>query len=404
MRVTNDSHLCYCTNIHPSESWPEVLESLEYTLGVKEKISPQAPFGIGLRLSSQAAEQLGEAGELRRFKAWLDSNDCYVFTMNGFPYGGFHGQIVKDQVHAPDWRTPERLDYTKRLFNQLAYLLPEGMDGGVSTSPISYRFWHETEAEMEAVLHTGARQMAKVVAHLVALKQTTGKLLHLDVEPEPDGVLENSTEFISFFDDYLLTTGVETLCEILACKEEEAAGAIKEHLRLCYDVCHFAVEFENHEKALLRLARSGIKVGKIQISAAVKTALGGPGERSVIRERLLPYNESTYLHQTTFRKEDGSVDQFADLDVALDHLDEPAYQELRTHFHVPIFTERYGALQSTRSDIETVLQLWSKAPFTPHLEVETYTWDVLPDKNQLSLTQSIYRELAWVVDQLNHTT
>ncbi|MEM9261090.1 MAG: metabolite traffic protein EboE, partial [Bacteroidota bacterium] len=363
MRITHNGHLCYCTNIHPGESWPEVLESLEYALRVKEKISPEAPFGIGLRLSALAAEQLGEGGALRRFKEWLKSHDCYVFTMNGFPYGGFHGQVVKDQVHAPDWTTPERLNYTKKLFDQLAYLLPEGMDGGVSTSPISYRFWHETPSGLAAVLHTGARQMAKVVAHLVQLKKKTGKLLHLDVEPEPDGVLENSHEFLVFFKDYLLTTGVKTLQELLDCGEARAQDAIREHLRLCYDVCHFAVAYEEHTEVLRRLSEVGIKVGKIQISAAVKTLLGAPAARQDIRERLQPYHESTYLHQTAYRKKDGTVEQVPDLDVALEQLDDSRYEELRTHFHVPIFTEAYGALRSTRSDIETVLRLWQAEPF-----------------------------------------
>ncbi|MEM9526789.1 MAG: metabolite traffic protein EboE [Bacteroidota bacterium] len=403
MRIINNGHLCYCTNIHLGESWPEVLESLEYALRVKAKISPDAPFGIGLRLSAQAAEQLGEGGALRRFKEWLTSHDCYVFTMNGFPYGGFHGQVVKDQVHAPDWTTPERLDYTRQLFNQLAYLLPEGMDGGVSTSPISYRLWHKTPAELEAVLHTGARQMAKLVAHLAQLKKKTGKQLHLDVEPEPDGVLENSREFLTFFDDYLLTTGVETLQDVLACDAATAADALRQHLQLCYDVCHFAVAYEEHAEVLRSLTDRGIKVGKIQISAAVKTLLGNPAARGIIRERLQPYHESTYLHQTAYRNRDGTVEQFPDLDVALGELNNPSYEELRTHFHVPIFTEEYGALQSTRSDIETVLRLWQEQPFSPHLEVETYTWDVLPDNNQLELTESIYRELIWVVETLHKT-
>lgn len=397
MKIGAHAHLCYCTNIHPGETWPEVLASLDNALAVRDKMNAAEPFGIGLRLSAAAAHQLGTGAELVAFRAWLRQNNCYVFTMNGFPYGDFHGQVVKDQVHAPDWSTAERVAYTKLLFDQLAVLLPEGMDGGVSTSPISYRFWHEGPDAMEAIRRTGAENMVEVIAHLVALKEATGKVLHLDVEPEPDGVIEDSREFIDFFEREMMTYGTEKLMRLLNCDAPRAKAYVREHFRLCYDVCHFAVAYEEHADILARLQAAGIQVGKVQISAAIRVPLNSAGQRQQVRDQLLPYNESTYLHQTAFRTAQGSIVQYPDLDVATSHLFDPANVELRTHFHVPIFTEDYGMLRSTRSDIEETLRLWQANPFTQHLEVETYTWDVLPDQNQLSLTESIHRELAWVV-------
>ena len=129
--IHNDQyHLSYCTNIHPGKNWEEVFASLErYALPLKRDLSPDKPFGIGLRLSRQASLELGTGKKLRIFKSWLQEKGCYVFTMNGFPYGGFHGQRVKDSVHEPDWTTRDRLDYTLLLFDQLAELLPDGMEG-----------------------------------------------------------------------------------------------------------------------------------------------------------------------------------------------------------------------------------------------------------------------------------
>ncbi|MEL7160620.1 MAG: metabolite traffic protein EboE [Bacteroidota bacterium] len=401
MQVTPDGHLCYCTNIHPGESWPEVLRSLETTLAVRDKFSPDRRFGIGLRLSARAATELGTGAELQHFRDWLEKHNCYVFTMNGFPYGGFHGKVVKDDVHRPDWTTPRRLNYTKLLFEQLALLLPPGMDGGVSTSPVSYRHWFKDELKVAEVLAKGARQMGAIVVHLIGLRRDTGKTLHLDIEPEPDGLLNDTTDFLDFFDNFLLTHAAQVVTRQLGGKIEQAREHVRRHLRLCYDVCHASVSYEDQEALLRELREREIRIGKLQISAALKVPLGDLTQRKRVRAALRPYNESTYLHQTVFRNGRGNVHQCADLDEGLDALMRPEYRELRTHFHVPIFTEGYGVLQSTNDDIRKVLALWRERPFTPHLEVETYTWDVLPDTNQLSLTDSIHRELAWVTGQLS---
>jgi hypothetical protein len=144
--LINEYHLTYCTNIHPGESWTETYNNLkQFIPKVKQEVSPDAPFGIGLRLSDKASSSLLEGNNLSVFKGWLEKNHCYVFTLNGFPFGGFHHQSVKDQVHQPDWTTQARLGYTLRLFDILAALLPEGIEGGISTSPLSYKYWEAAQ-------------------------------------------------------------------------------------------------------------------------------------------------------------------------------------------------------------------------------------------------------------------
>ena len=193
--------------------------------------------------------------------------------------------------------------------------------------------------------------------------------------------------------------GVAYLMNNYSLSKQQARAAIYEHVRLCLDICHFAVEYENSKKVLKKLKKKKIQVGKIQISAAIKTKLKHNKKAlKAIRTNLTPYNESTYLHQTIFKTKQKKLEKFPDLEPALAALSNPNYQELRTHFHVPIFTDSYGILQSTQDEIIKVLQLWKQQSFSNHLEVETYTWDVLPDNNQLELTESIARELQWTID------
>ncbi len=402
MHIPPNHHLTYCTNIHPGETWAEVSDSLKYVLEVRDRLGVQGSFGIGLRLSARAAEELARPQVLRELKDWLVRHDCYVFTMNGFPYGDFHGEVVKDQVHAPDWTTQERVDYTIRLFDILAELLPEGMDGGISTSPLSYRPWHRTPAALREVTGASVLQLMKVILHLVRIREITGKSLHLDIEPEPDGILENSRDFIDFYTESVLTAGLDWLHDHLGTTREAAEAAIREHLCLCYDVCHFAVAYEEPAAVLTALHEYKIRVGKLQISAALKTSLReAEADIALTYQSLLPYSEPIYLHQTALRDREGTITQFPDLAPALDAMGDPRYTELRTHFHVPIYTDSYGDLQSTNDAITQTLRLWQEQPFTHHLEVETYTWDVLPDHQQLGLTDSIARELEWVLPQLH---
>jgi hypothetical protein len=402
MQINGNAHLSYCTNIHAGESWPETLRSLEeYCIPLKEKISPGQPFGIGLRLSNESSEALAQPLVLKQFHDWLAEHDLYVFTINGFPYGAFHDQVVKDQVHHPDWTTPERLAYTKRLFDILATILPTGLDGGVSTSPISYKFWHKTQADLERAKSVACQQMVELAAHLVQLKAQTGKSLHLDIEPEPDGILENSRGFIDFYQDYLLQQGVKSLAVLLGSDEETARDAMLEHVQLCYDVCHFAVAFESPTEVIDAVLQAGIRIGKIQISAALRAPL--PPEASVreaIRRELAPFNESTYLHQVSMKAKNGTISQFPDLQDGLEQIEELDFIELRTHFHVPLFVEEYGLLRATREDIIETLSVWQEMGFTRHLEIETYTWEVLPESLKSNLQDSIEREMRWVMDTL----
>ncbi|MEN2284030.1 metabolite traffic protein EboE [Algoriphagus sp. SE2] len=395
-------HLSYCTNIHPGESWKETFENLKkYIPTIKSSLSPDQDFGIGLRLSNEASLELHKPENLKIFKTWLKEQNAYVFTMNGFPYGGFHGQIVKDNVHSPDWTTKERRDYTIRLFEILAEVLPDKIEGGISTSPLSYRFWFKSQSELERALTKSTTHLIQVVIKLIEIKQKTGKVLHLDIEPEPDGILENTAEVLAYFKDWLIPMGTRDLMDSLAMSQEDAEKAIKEHIRLCYDVCHFALVYEKPEDVFHAMETAGIKIGKIQVSAALKLNLPkSTDKRKEIRETLIPFAESTYLHQVIGRDSSGQLESYRDLDQALEQLEKTDQEEWRIHFHVPVFMSDYGQVSSTQSDILEVLEYLKSKNITDHLEVETYTWDVLPEGMNIDIQSSIIRELSWVSENM----
>ncbi|HEY9362484.1 MAG TPA: metabolite traffic protein EboE [Chitinophagaceae bacterium] len=394
--LTESGHLTYCTNIHAGESWPDHFTALQnHFPSIKNQVSPKKPMGIGLRLSNEASMELIKEENLNSFKQWLQENNAYVFTMNGFPYGSFHRTRVKENVHAPDWTTEDRVAYTNRLFNILVSLLPGGMDGGVSTNPISYRHWFQTTEKFQAAKKSGTENMIHVVENLIQIHKTTGKILHLDVEPEPDGVLETGDEFIHWFENDLLKTGIPLLGKKLNVSSEEAEELIRQHLRLCYDVCHFAIGYEPHQKVIEQLLQRKIKIGKIQISAALKAFIH-PENESKIKAAFANFNEPTYLHQVVAKVNDGKLLRYPDLPEAINDNQDDEVREWRAHFHVPVFAKDFDLLTSTRDEIIEVLTIQKNNPFTQHLEVETYTWEVLPQNLKLPIGESICRELKWV--------
>ena len=398
-----DFHLTYCTNIHPGESWPEVRANLEqYTLPLKRRLSPDAPFGIGLRLSDQSARQLLEADRLRQFREWLDAHDLYVFTLNGFPYGGFHRQSVKEHVYRPDWRADERVDYTLRLVQILAALLPDGEEGSISTSPLSYKPWIAA-ADRDYALQVAAANLARVATELHSLHDSAGVLIHLGLEPEPDCLIENTAETVDFFENYLLKAEAPALRrnDVLhgSNGRKGAELILRRHVRICVDACHFAVEYETPSDALARFESAGIRTSKAQLSSALRVPLSG--DRAEIAASLEPFAESTYLHQVVGREPTGVLVRYPDLPAALPGLATDHSDEWRIHYHVPIFVDGYERLQSTQAEVSDLLRAVLRDRPTTHLEIETYTWDVLPQELKADVGTSIEREYRWVLGEID---
>lgn len=402
MKLAN-THISYCTNIHPGQDWIDHFNQLaQYVPKIKSAVSPDASFGLGLRISAEASEQLSKPDVLLAFQQWLKEHDVYVFTLNGFPFGDFHEKRVKDMVHFPDWTSRKRKDYTIRLFDILAELIPDKAEAGISTSPLSYRFWFDESAEEWTTMRSeSTQQILEVAAYLYDKEVQTGKYMHLDIEPEPDGVLENVDEFIEWYEQELLPLAVSFFQKTRGLDEEQSKLLVKRYVTICYDVCHFALAYENHSEAVDRLEQLGIQIGKFQVSSALKVNLTDDlADRQEKKKILEEFDEPIYLHQVIARNKSNELVKYRDLMDALPDIEDLTHVEWRSHFHVPIFLEQYGVISSTQQDILEVLALHKQRERTRHVEVETYTWAVLPKSLQMPIEDSISRELQWLLNEL----
>ncbi len=373
MSELSDQLITYCTNIHPSDDWHQTLLALQWHIPeIKAKVSPERDFPIGLRLSQQAALQLeGDKAQSRRFINWMKQHNCFVPTLNGFSYGSFHQERIKEQVYLPDWRSPERVKYTISLANLLAEWLPPGLQGSISTVPIGFKAnlnWQD--------LPLIKRQLTSVLEHLIQLKNSRGKEIILALEPEPACFLETTEEVCRFF-------------EVLALPAELQAV-----IGICYDCCHQAVEFEDPADSLKLLSDAGIRIAKVQVSSALSLLDPSP-------TLLDQFDEPRYLHQVVIKARNGKISRYLDLSVAQAEHVRVSGDEWRCHFHVPIFIDQMSEYRTTRSFLEKILPLLAKSQL---LEVETYTWDVLPAELRTgSVSDSIVRELKWLESRLCET-
>jgi hypothetical protein len=387
------AHLTYCTNIHRGETWADTSAALQRHLPeIKRLSSPDRAMGVGLRLSYIAAETLAQPAELDRFRDFLRRNALYVFTINGFPYGPFHGTRVKEDVYQPDWRFAERLVYSNLLADILAALLPDepGLDGSVSTVPATFRPIGKQTGAIEAIVEN----LLQHAAHLVGLRARTGRTITLALEPEPMCYLETVDEAASFFETKIFApAAVRRFSEISGLDRAAAESALRHHLGLCYDVCHAAVEFEGAAESLARLARAGVGLHKLQLSAALKV----PRVDAATIEKLRRFDDGVYLHQVVERRADGGLVRYLDLAPAFAKVAEAQGHEWRVHCHVPIFLETLPELDTTQDFLCEILALHKKSPISRHLEVETYTFDVLPEElRRVDVAIAVARELAWV--------
>ena len=385
-------HLSYCTNIHAGETWPDVISSLQTHLpSIKAKFCPGKPFGVGLRLGASAAQALVRPEALAELKRFLEDGDYYVFTINGFPYGPFHGQPVKENVYAPDWSTPERLAYSNSLADILEQILPEGIEGSISTVPGTFKPWADGRRE------TIAAMLLDHVAHLVKLKERSGVSIALALEPEPYCMLETIDETVNFFNEYLFTgDAVARLSRATGLNAVNAEDALRRHLGVCYDVCHAAVEYEDPVGSIRSLKAAGIAIPKLQLSSALRIAKLAPETAGLLR----PFDEPVYLHQVIAQNGEG-IRRYHDLPEALADGQQTAEEEWRIHFHVPVFLDELKDFGTTQFFLREILAQHLVDPIAPHLEVETYTWDVLPDAyRSVDVSTAIARELNWVKGQL----
>jgi len=388
-------HLTYCTNIHAGESWADIRASLdEHVPAIKASVTSSRPMGVGLRLSGEAAAVARTSESLASFRDQLSRLGAYVFTINAFPFGPFHGVRVKEHVYLPDWRDRERVAFTANSAAVLAAILPDGVDGSISTVPGAFKPNGRSSEAIAAM----AGNLMMAVADLVDVQRRTGKHIALALEPEPCCFLETTDESVAFFKDTLLKPEtLDTLGSLTGVSRQAAEKLLRRHLGICYDVCHGAVEYEDIVASLDRLLAAGVAIPKIQLSAAMRV----PAMNKDLVPAVMKYNDGVYLHQSIVRRGDRLV-RHVDLPEAVTAFGEgQADGEWRIHCHVPVFLADLGEISSTRGDLVTTLAALRQKTRSSHLEVETYTWDVLPDKLRTgSKSADIAREIAFCQQEL----
>ncbi|MHC4885900.1 MAG: hypothetical protein ACYTGH_12535 [Planctomycetota bacterium] len=269
-----DCQLTYCLNVHPGVHLTDVehaifdrAKQVYQRLGTLCPADP--PFGIGAWFSATAIEELEASNGVANLSRRLDDAGLRIFTLNGFPFGSFHGERVKEAVYRPDWSCPERRDYTLRLARAFAALLPEGGSGPISTVPVTYGAW-----ATDAVLGSSARNLAETVVALHRLEEETGRSIQLALEPEPDCHLESSAGAVRFWREWIQAVGADLIDSVPGLKGRGEA-LLSRHLGLCLDMSHLAVVGEDPLAAMAGLREAEIPLLKLHISAALKGRIAG---------------------------------------------------------------------------------------------------------------------------------
>ncbi|MHC4885534.1 MAG: metabolite traffic protein EboE [Planctomycetota bacterium] len=383
-----DCSLTYCLNVHPGIH----LSDVEHAIFARAKLvyqrlgalsSAAPPFGVGAWFSATAIEELEASNGVADLSRRLADAGLAIVTLNGFPFGSFHGERVKEAVYRPDWSCPERPDYTLRLARAFAALLPEGGSGPISTVPVTYGPW-----ATDTVLGASARNLAETVVALHRLEEETGRCIQLALEPEPDCHLESSAGAVRFWREWIRTRGADLIDSEPGLKGRGEV-LFSRHLGLCLDMSHLAVAGEDPVGALAGVKEAGIPVFKLHLSAALKGRVSGP-----VPEGLGDFADPVYLHQTRVTTDRGEQ-YFSDLPEALTS---GASGEWRVHFHMPLVWEGSEHLTSTRDAVTPALLAAAYEAGVRVFEVETYTMEILPDRTE-PVEHLLAAELAWALKQ-----
>ncbi len=366
--------LSYCTNVHPAEDLDGVLEQLDAFAGPVRERAGLDRLGVGLWLPAELALRLASSeADRERLRERLDANGLELRTVNAFPYSAFHADVVKLDVYRPDWTDPRRAAFTLDCARVLAELLPAGASGSISTLPLGWRDpWTagDDARATEALVH--------VSRELRRLRDETGRTVRLAIEPEPGCTLDTVDDVVRWL------------------APRVAEGVDPEFIGICLDTCHLAVSFADPVAAVRQIADAGLRVVKVQASAALHVE--HPGDPAN-REAVAAFVEQRYLHQTRELSLDGTVLAVDDLPEALAEL--PADGPWRVHFHVPLHLAPSAPISATTEVLRAAVDAVRGIPHgdQAHLDVETYTWSVLPGGVD-DLVAGIAAEVRWAADEL----
>ncbi|MFH0945343.1 MAG: metabolite traffic protein EboE, partial [Planctomycetota bacterium] len=381
--------LTYCSNVHPGETLEQIQQNIEQTtVAVKKRLFTDQQMGLGLWLPRGALDELRGEKAMSAFRTFLERHGMYVFTLNAFPYSGFHGPRVKEAVFRPSWAEQSRLEYTRLSGEVLADLLPAGVTGSISTVPLGHRAAGFRPQHEEAA----AVNLRRLAVEFRRIEERTGRALVLGLEPEPTAALDTVRSAVEFLEG-----------SVFQGRDDPS----RRQLGICFDACHEAVLYQDLTESLDQARRAGVRIAKIQVTSALE--LVNPGAQRAALDRLRSFDEGRYYHQVVTKGADGSTRVFQDLDRFFQRWEcrdiggDPS--SLRTHFHVPVFAGSLDGLGTTQGELERFLRHAVAAGVTSHYEVETYTFGVIPEAERSrlgadDLAQALTRELEWTLERL----
>ncbi|MEM9365653.1 MAG: metabolite traffic protein EboE [Planctomycetota bacterium] len=417
--ISQSPVLGYCTNVHAGTDVGSILGTLEDISGrVRREVGVDS-LGVGLWLPDSATSELLRTG-VEPLSEVMRANALAAYTINGFPFANFHAKRVKHAVYRPTWWEPERARYTENLAHVLAALLPDHADlGTISTLPLGWplpkhlRAAPSTDDDQyhagvlcekhpqwldEEQVRLAAKQLQTLAEQLKALESETGKRIVIAIEPEPGCLLHRTQDLIALFDAHL----------------DDPTS--RRYLSVCHDICHAAVMGESQETVLKQYADAEITIGKVQVSSAIVAHWRDKDRQAqdAMLDQLRSFAEDRYLHQTGVWDREGQFTLFGDLPELIEASREhpellESHDRWVIHFHVPVFLENFGALNTTRQDVETVFAVLASElgtyRFTGQWEIETYAWSVMPESmRQSGLVADIASEVGWCRRLMDPTT
>ncbi|QQG46733.1 MAG: metabolite traffic protein EboE [Candidatus Azosocius agrarius] len=388
--------LLYCTNIHNGEFWKDILYVLKFhSRKLRNILLNYDAFGIGLRISNFAVLDLNKFSYILELKKWLMCNNFYIKSLNGFPYGFFSSNYIKDDVYFPNWSNFNRYLYTRRLILFFSVILGKYNNGGISTVPISYKYFVYNFIYNNVYIKS-VKYLCNLIILLFNVYFNKKILLHLDVEPEPDCVVSNTSDFIFFFKKWLISRCEIYLVLFFPFYKKNVIFSIFDYIKICFDFCHSAVQFETLKQSFNSIFIFDVNFGKFQISSALKLDLKFYNNINIFS--YLP--ETPYVHQVIGNTFYGDIITYKDISLSFLFLYKKNFMEYRVHYHVPIFLEFYGIFESTQKYIIDIINFIKNKKGNFLFEIETYTFDILPCYLKLNVLYSLKREYEWLLKKL----
>jgi len=380
--------LAYCLNVHPTldvEDFFANIETRATSVLAQSKYADR--LGLGLWIPADVTGEILQPKNIERLKGICDSCGFAPFTFNGFPFGNFHQPVVKHDVYKPTWANKARLEYTTQLVDIMHSLLAPRLEGSISTLPLGWPTETPDQKTSDEFFSQSAQHLIQCCNYLSKLEKETGRLIYVCIEPEPGCILDSADDVCGFFDQWLLSG-----------KSTDQQTEILRYLRVCHDVCHSAVVNEPQDVAIRRYNECGLSVGKVQISSAPTIDFSKLAENQKVAalQEIGSYAEPKYLHQTSI---DGTL--FEDLHLASEHGADRAFGKWIVHFHVPIFAEHLSLVSTTQGEIRKAWNALKNESDVQHFEVETYAWNVLPNRDQFAnLETGIALEIDWFLENI----